>query len=116
MSKVKSVRLKKAEMYLKDVLTSALYELDNSLINSLVITRVDCAKGKYDAKVYFDSNEFDDASLLALQKELKKATHLIMRHTLNISGWFKCPKFVFKPDTELENTNRVLNLIKQIHK
>ena len=116
MSKIKSVKLKKDEAYLKNVLTSALYELDNSLINSLVVTRVDCQKGKYDAKVYFDSSEFDEHSLLNLQKELKKATPLIMSHTLSISGWFKCPEFVFKPDNELANTNRILNLIKQIHK
>ena len=114
MAKEKSIQTKKNESYLKYIVSSALYKLENPLLNTLVITRVDCSKGKYDAKVYFDISNLSSEDIDTILKEIKKATSLIMSHTLSISGWFKCPKLVFKPDNHLGEVNRVLDLIKQV--
>ena len=114
MAQEKTIQTKKNESYLKYVISSVLYKLDNSCLNTLIITRVDCSKGKYDAKVYFDISNMSDESIESTLRELKKATPLIMSHTLSISGWFKSPKLVFKPDKHISDVNRVLDLIKKV--
>ena len=54
----KSIKIQKTESLLKELIPEALSNFEDSRINSLLITDVDCSKGKYDALVYI-SPELD---------------------------------------------------------
>ena len=56
---MKSINLQRTESLLMELIPQALSQLQNSKINSLPITGVNCKNGKYDAIVYFDGSDFD---------------------------------------------------------
>ena len=55
---MKSINLQRTESLLMELIPQALSQLQNSKINSLPITGVNCKNGKYDAIVYFDGSDF----------------------------------------------------------
>jgi ribosome-binding factor A len=61
--KDKSINLQRTQSLLMELIPEALSELSDSRINSLAITEVDCKNGKYDARVYFDGSDYNNAEL-----------------------------------------------------
>lgn len=113
---MKSINLQRTESLLMELIPEALSHLDNSLINSLAITGVNCKKGKYDATVYFDGSDFDKKEIKEIIYSLQKANGRIKSDVLTATGWYKCPNFKFEVDTSLEKSKHIEDLFAQIKK
>jgi ribosome-binding factor A len=113
---MKSINLQRTESLLMELIPEALSHLDNSLINSLAITGVNCKKGKYDAIVYFDGSDFDKKEIKEIIYSLQKANGRIKSDVLTATGWYKCPNFRFEVDTSLENSKHIEDLFAIINK
>ncbi len=110
----KSINLQRTESLLMELIPEALSGLSDNRINSLPITEVDCKNGKYDARVYFDGSDFDNAELKEIRQLLRKASGRIKSHCLNATGWYKCPDFTFEKDNMLEKRKTMDSLFAQI--
>lgn len=114
--KDKSLKIQKTESYLKELVPEAFATLEDSRINSLLVTDVDCSKGKYDATVYLSPEFITEDEQKEILKQLRKANHSVKEYCLNATGWFRCPSFQFKFDKDLEKRNRIDKLFEQISK
>jgi len=114
--KDKSIKLQRTESLLKELIPEALSNLSDSRINSLTITDVDCSKGKYDAKVYFDGSDYSKQEIEILKKLLNKVNGKIKSYILSVTQWYKCPNFTFYNDEMIQKTKRIEDLFAQIAK
>ncbi|MBD3841060.1 MAG: 30S ribosome-binding factor RbfA [Campylobacterales bacterium] len=114
--KDKSINLQRTQSLLMELVPEALGQLDDTLINGLTITEVDCRNGKYDAKVYFDGSDFSKEELKLVRASLRKANSRLKSYILNATGWYKCPNFEFIVDDMLEKRNKLEDLFAQIAK
>jgi len=112
--KDKSINIQRTQSLLMELIPEALSELNDNSINSLVITEVDCKNGKYDAKVYFDGSDFNNAELKIIRQNLRKVSGRIKSHCLSATSWYKCPDFTFIKDDMVEKRNRLDDLFAQI--
>ena len=101
-------------MILKELVAEAIGSLSNNNINNIVVTKVICSRGKYDATVYLDKSDFSEKEQNYILKSLKKAKGFIKNYCLTSSGWYKCPNFVFKFDNDLERIYRIDSLFAKI--
>ena len=113
---MKSINLQRTESLLMELIPQALSQLQNSKINSLPITGVNCKNGKYDAIVYFDGSDFDKDEVKEVIESLKKANGRIKSDVLASTGWYKCPNFKFELDTSLEKSKKIEDLFAKIKK
>ncbi|MBP7251168.1 MAG: 30S ribosome-binding factor RbfA [Aliarcobacter sp.] len=113
---MKSINLQRTESLLMELIPQALSQLQNSKINSLPITGVNCKNGKYDAIVYFDGSDFDKDEVKEVIESLKKANGRIKSDVLASTGWYKCPNFKFELDTSLEKSKNIEDLFAKIKK
>ncbi len=113
---MKSINLQRTQSLLMELIPEALSTLNDSRINSLAITEVNCKNGKYDADVYFDATDFDKDELKAVLELLSKAQGRIKSYVLSSTGWFKCPNFKFIADSSLEKNRNIEELFMQIAK
>jgi len=114
--KNKSINLQRTQSLLMELIPEALSSLDDTRINSLAITDVDCKNGKYDARVYFDGGDISKDELKIVQQLLKKASGRIKGYCLNATGWYQCPNFTFLKDDLLDKRANMEALFRQIRK
>jgi ribosome-binding factor A len=112
--KEKSINLQRTQSLLMELIPEALSQLNDTSINSLTITEVDCKNGKYDAKVYFDGSDFTYEELKVVKQLLRKASSRVKSYCLNATSWYKCPDFEFVKDDMLEKNIRMDKLFAQI--
>jgi ribosome-binding factor A len=110
----KSINLQRTESLLEELIPEALSSLNDHRISSLVITEVDCKNGKYDAKVYYDASDYDNAELKEIRSSLRKANGVIKSYILNATSWYKCPNFTFLVDDMMDKRARMEDLFSQI--
>lgn len=110
----KSIKIQKTESLLKELVPEALSNFEDSRINSLLITDVDCSKGKYDALVYISPEFITEDEQREILKQLNKAKHSIKTHILNSTGWFRCPEFTFKFDENVDKIRRMEEIFQKI--
>ena len=110
----KSVNLQRTESLLEELIPEALSSLNDHRITSLTITEVDCKNGKYDAKVYYDGNDFDKTELKEIRQSLRKANGAIKSYILGATSWYKCPNFTFIIDDMMDKRARMEDLFSQI--
>lgn len=110
----KSINLQRTQSLLKELIPEALSQLNDPMIRGLAITDVDCKNGKYDAKVYFDGDDYDNAELKLIRAGLRKANGRIKSYILNSTGWYKCPDFKFIKDEDIAKSKRLEDLFAQI--
>ncbi len=114
--KDKSINLQRTQSLLMELIPEALSSLSDPYIKSLAITDVDCKNGKYDAKVYFDGDDFDNAELKIIRATLRKVNGRLKAYILNATGWYKCPNFEFIKDEDIKKSKRLEDLFAQISK
>ncbi|CAA6804939.1 MAG: Ribosome-binding factor A [uncultured Campylobacterales bacterium] len=114
MLKNKSVKLLKTESLLKEVISEAFGTLGDLELRGLCVTDVDCAKGKYDAKVYVDPMMFDERERVLILRKLKKAKGLLQEYCLSSEGWYRCPKLSFYFDDMLAHQNKMEKLFEKV--
>ena len=113
---MKSVNLQRTESLLMELIPEALSTLNDSRINALAITAVNCKNGKYDAIVYYDGSDYDKKEHAVINNLLNKANGHIKSFCLNSTGWYKCPDFKFKADNALEKSLHLEELFSKIKK
>ncbi|MDX9795290.1 MAG: 30S ribosome-binding factor RbfA [Sulfurimonadaceae bacterium] len=111
---MKSINLQRTESLLMELVPEALATLNDSRINSLPITAINCKNGKYDAIVYFDGSDYNQDELKIIDTLLFKASGRIKSYVLASTGWYKCPNFKFVADDSLENSKNIEDLFAQI--
>jgi ribosome-binding factor A len=114
MNSGKSIKVKRKESILLELLNEAFATLNDSRINSLNIIAVVCSKGASDCKVYLEKSFLTKEEQKESLKLLKKANGLISRYCLESSGWYRIPKFSWTFDELFEKENRIEELFKKI--
>jgi len=112
----KSVKLKRTESILKEIVSEAIATLDDEILKSLVITEVDCKRGKYDADVYLDQSFLNEEERKYALKHLKKVRGYLENYTLQNESWYRCPKFHFKFDNRFEKKQKIDTLFSKVQK
>ena len=113
---MKNVNIQRTESLLVELIPEALSTLNDSRINSIAITAVNCKKGKYDAIVYFDATDFTKQETQQIVSLLNKANGRIKSFCLASTGWYKCPDFKFVSDNTIEKSKNIESLVAQINK
>jgi ribosome-binding factor A len=108
------IKRHRVESVLKEIIPEALATLDDSRINTLLVTEVVCSKGRSDAKVYLDKSFLTEAEQREALKQLRVVAGYIQNHCKQSEGWFKAPRFTFEFDEQLEKQSRMEELFKQI--
>ena len=104
---MKNIKLEHTQSLLKELIPTALGNLNDTRLNSLNVLEVKCSKGKYSAQVFLESSFFTKEEQKVILNQLKKAKNLIKEYCLEETGWFRCPDFQFSFDDSLERENRL---------
>ena len=110
------IKLKRTESILGELIPEALGSLNDKRLHNLDILEVKCSRGKSDAKVYIDPGEFSEQEKRDYLKLLRKARPLVETYCLKDQGWFRCPKFTFEFDEQLQKSKNIEELFKKISK
>ncbi|MEA2027707.1 MAG: 30S ribosome-binding factor RbfA, partial [Campylobacterota bacterium] len=90
------IKRHRVESVLKEIIPEALGSLEDSRINSLLVTDVVCSKGRSDARVYLDKSFMNEKEQNEALKQLRKVAGYIQNHCKQSEGWFKAPRFTFE--------------------
>jgi len=116
----KSIKLKRVESILKELIPEALASLSDPTINNLQVLEVSCSRGKYDAEVFLDPSFTNEQEQKEAIKQLKKASSYIENFCKQAEGWYRSPKMRFYFDHSLEKQNKMDDLFeiisKELHK
>ena len=110
----KGLKEKRAASLLRELISEALGNLDDEKLRGLTVTDVDVKRGMYDADVYIDKSIYTPQEQKEILKHLKRAAPILQSYCLEMSGWFKCPKFHFHFDEMLEEQKRIEELFAKI--
>ncbi len=108
------IKLKRTESVLLELVPQALGSLNDKRLHELNILEVKCSRGKSDAKVYINPEGFSESEQREYLKLLKKARPLVETYCLKDQGWYRCPKFTFEFDEQLEKSRNIDALFKKI--
>jgi ribosome-binding factor A len=108
------IKRHRVESVLKEIIPEALSTLDDSRINSLLVTDVVCSKGRSDAKVYLEPSFLNEKEQHEALKQLRSVASYIQNQCKQTEGWFKAPRMTFEFDQQLEKISRMEELFKQI--
>ncbi len=110
------IKLKRTESLLQELIPEALGSLNDKRLHDLDVLEVKCSRGKSDAKVYINPNEYSEQEKRDYLKLLRKARPLVETYCLKDQGWYRCPKFTFEFDEQLEKSKNIEELFKRISK
>lgn len=110
------IKLKRTESVLLELIPQALGAMNDKRLHELNILEVKCSRGKSDAKVYINPNEYSEQEKRDYLKLLRKARPIVETHCLKDQGWYRCPKFTFEFDEQLAKTQNLEELFKKIAK
>lgn len=113
---MKNIKLERTQSLLRELIPSALANLNDTRLNSLGVVSVKCSKGKYFAQVFLDAPFATPQEKKEILTQLKKAKNLIKEYCLEESGWFRCPDFEFIIDESLEQENKLEAIFETIKK
>lgn len=102
------------ESFLHELLVECFSNLNDINLSSLEIVKVECSKGKYNAKVFIESSSIDEARKREILKSFKKAQSFISVLVKQGSGWYRSPKLQLEFDNTLSMQNKLDNIFKQI--
>ena len=108
------IKLKRTESILKELIPEALSELNDSRLREIDVIDVTCSKGRSDAKVYLDPHTYSDEERRTFLKQLRKARPIIEEYCSRDQGWFRCPKFAFLFDDQIQKSKDIENLFAKI--
>ena len=110
------IKLKRTESVLLELVPQALSSMNDKRLHELNIIEVKCSRGKSDAKVYINPNEYTEQEKRDYLKLLNKARPIVETYCLKDQGWFRCPKFTFEFDEQLKKSQTLDALFKKIAK
>ncbi len=112
----KSIKLKRVESLLKELIPEALATLSDEKINNIPVLDVVCSKGKYDAKVYLDPSFVQEEEKAYILSHLRRASSHIQNYCKQAEGWYRAPNMNFIFDDNLQKQNQIDKLFEQIEK
>ncbi len=110
-----NIKLLKAQSILQEALQEALFDLEDTRLKNIAVTRVECTRGREMAKVFLDENSLGDMATKDALKLLKKASGAIRANLQTQLSWYKTPNLVFEIDDSLGKINRLEEIFKNIH-
>jgi ribosome-binding factor A len=110
------IKLKRTESLLLELIPQALGAMNDKRLHELNVIEVKCSRGKSDAKVYINPLEYTEQEKRDYLKLLRKARPIVETYCLKDQGWFRCPKFTFEFDEQLQKSKNIEELFKQIAK
>lgn len=110
------IKLKRTESVLLELIPQALGSMNDNRLHELDIIEVKCSRGKSDAKVYINPHSFSEQEKRDYIKLLNKARPIVETYCLKDQGWYRCPKFTFEFDEQLEKSKNIEELFKKIAK
>ncbi|MEA3228683.1 MAG: 30S ribosome-binding factor RbfA [Campylobacterota bacterium] len=110
------IKLKRTESILLELVPQALGSMNDKRLHELDIIEVTCSRGKSDAKVYINPHQLSEQEKRDYLKLLRKARPIVETFCLKDQGWYRCPKFTFEFDEQLEKSKKLDDLFKQIAK
>ncbi|MHC3995397.1 30S ribosome-binding factor RbfA [Thiomicrolovo sp. ZZH C-3] len=108
------IKLKRTDAILQELIPEAISQLGDARLHELDVIEVRCAKGRSDAKVYLDPHDYSEAERNVFLKQLRKARPVIEDYCMKDQGWYRCPKLAFVFDDQLQKTQQIEALFKQI--
>ncbi|CAM3270241.1 30S ribosome-binding factor RbfA [Helicobacter labetoulli] len=111
-----NIKQQRTESLLQEVLSLALSQLQDSQINTLIITGVKCSKGKQSAEVYIEGTDISPNERKAILEQLKKAQGILKEYVLNSTQWFRVPNLQFKFDDTLHCVNNLDSIFAQLER
>lgn len=110
-----NVKLLKAQSLLQEALQEVLFDLEDTRLKNIAITRVECSRGKEVAKVFLDKNSLGEVDLAQILKLLKKASGVIKANLQAQLSWYRTPNLTFAIDDSLAEMNKLEAIFRQIH-
>jgi ribosome-binding factor A len=110
------IKLKRTEALLAELIPEALSQLNDKRLHELNIIEVKCSRGRSDAKVYVNPNNFSEEEKKTYMKQLRKARPIVEDFCLKDQGWYRCPKLTFEFDEQLKKSQHLEDLFKKISK
>ena len=110
------IKLKRTESILLELIPEALGSLNDKRLHELDVVEVKCSRGRSDAKVYINPNDFTEKEKRVYLKQLNKARPIVETFCLKDQGWFRCPKMTFVFDEQLKKSQNIEDLFKKIAK
>lgn len=111
-----NIKQQRTQSLLQEVLSQALAQLSNPLLNSLTITSVKCSRGKQSAEVFIEATGIGQNERKAILSQLNKAQGILREYVLSSTQWFKSPSFIFKFDDSLSHARSLDCIFAQIAK
>jgi len=110
------IKLKRTESVLLELIPQALGSMNDKRLHELNIIEVVCSRGKSDAKVYINPQEYSEQEKRDYLKLLRNARPIVETYCLKDQGWYRCPKFTFEFDEQLQKSKNIEELFKRIAK
>jgi len=110
------IKVKRTESILLELIPEALSQLNDNRLHDLDIVEVKCSRGRSDAKVYINPNNYTDNDKNSYLRQLRKASPIVENFCLKDQGWFRCPKLTFEFDVQLKKSQNIEELFKKIAK
>ena len=110
------IKLKRTGSVLLELIPQALGAMNDKRLHELDILEVVCSRGKSDAKVYINPHDLTEEQKREYLKLLRKARPIVETYCLKDQGWYRCPKFTFEFDEQLQKSKNLEELFKQIAK
>ncbi|MBZ7987192.1 30S ribosome-binding factor RbfA [Campylobacter canadensis] len=111
-----NIKRLRTQSLLKELVASALNNFDDELINSQIVLDAECKKGRYDAFIYLDKQDYNKDEQQNILSKLQRVSKVIEAQCLNALQMYRCPKLHFKFDDTYERVSRLETLFKQINK
>jgi len=110
------IKLKRTESVLLELIPQALGSMNDKRLHELNIIEVVCSRGKSDAKVYINPQEYSEKEKRDYLKLLRNARPIVETYCLKDQGWYRCPTFTFEFDEQLQKSKNLEELFKKIAK
>lgn len=110
------IKIKRTESILKELIPEAISQLSDARVREVDVIDVQCSKGRSDAKVYLDPNDYTPQERSTFLKRLEKARPIIEEHCMKDQGWFRSPRLTFIFDDVLERSKNIEALFAKIAK
>lgn len=107
------IKALKTSSLLKEALQEAFFALEDTRINALNITRVECKK-KESARVFLDGSGLSKDEQKEILKLVKNATHIVQEHLFAALSWYKIPALSYAFDAQVEQMDALNRAFREI--
>jgi len=110
------IKVKRTESVLQELIPEALASMNDGRLREIDVIEVTCSRGRSDAKVYIDPQNYSDQEKDKLLSLLSKARPIIEDHCMKDQGWYRCPHLAFEFDEQLKKSKTLETLFSKIEK